>query len=282
MKLAAELTQVGSGRGQVGGVAGCDPAGLRPCNLARMLLRLLHLQTAKSTSSLALRTLLPQSKRNTVDEEAPPAEQPQQGKAAPGGKAGKRGSGGQGGKAGGAPPVQFDALERQINEALVRLSLSEEQVAASLRQAQGAAAVGPAPQEAQPLASLPGERQGVQGGGGIGWGATAVHHLHGCAAEAPLRGPCTLPSVNPAPRLLETPCCLLEASRPTLHCFPPAVAQSVDVNGYRLDFHALLGSPSPDSMLPLSGGARRCWAVAAAAELPAAAQPLSLHAAMDS
>lgn len=39
--------------------------------------------------------------------------------------------------------VHFDALERQINEALVRLSLSEEAVAASLRQAAegGAAAV---------------------------------------------------------------------------------------------------------------------------------------------
>lgn len=51
-----------------------------------------------------------------------------------------------------APPasggdLQFDALERQINEALVRLSLSEEQVAASLRQAEAAEAGGAAPRQ---------------------------------------------------------------------------------------------------------------------------------------
>lgn len=27
----------------------------------------------------------------------------------------------------------------------------------------------------------------------------------------------------------------------------------MDARGYRIDFHALLGSPSPDSMLPISG-----------------------------
>lgn len=39
-----------------------------------------------------------------------------------------------------------------------------------------------------------------------------------------------------------------------LHPSPPgAVGQSLDAQGYRLDLHALLGSPSPDSMLPISG-----------------------------
>ncbi|KAL4440425.1 hypothetical protein ABPG75_003426 [Micractinium tetrahymenae] len=80
--------------------------------------------------------------------------------------------------------VHFDALERQINEALVRLSLSEEAVAASLRQAAAA----------------------------------------GGAAAAPV----------------------VEAGAANVQ-----VGQSLDANGYRLDWRAICGSPSPDGMLPL-------------------------------
>lgn len=47
-----------------------------------------------------------------------------------------------------------------------------------------------------------------------------------------------------------------------LHPSPPGtVGQSLDAQGYRLDLHALLGSPSPDSMLPISGAL--CCAVQA-------------------
>ncbi|KAL4431755.1 hypothetical protein ABPG77_002971 [Micractinium sp. CCAP 211/92] len=93
--------------------------------------------------------------------------------------------------AGRAPPparvpsgeqLHFDALERQINDALVRLSLSEDAVAASLRQA------------------------------AAGAGATAD-------AETGNAG--------------------------------DSVVQSVDANGYRLDWRTICGSPSEDRMLPL-------------------------------
>lgn len=146
----------------------------------------------------------PQSKRNTVEEEAPPAEEAQQAKAAPAGKGGKRGSG-QGGKGGAAPAVHFDALERQINDALVRLSLSEEQVAASLRQAQGAAAApGPAPQQAQPLANVPGEEDEVQ------WRGCAHHFQAALLRHRPLWAPpalscCPAPSHRAAPPPLAAP-----------------------------------------------------------------------------
>ena len=84
---------------------------------------------------------LPQSKRTTTGEEAP-AEEAEDPPVA-NGKASKRGSRQGGQQASGQPhgaDLHFDALEQQINQALLRLSLSEEQVAASLRRAQGGAA----------------------------------------------------------------------------------------------------------------------------------------------
>lgn len=136
---------------------------------------------------------LTQSKRSTTEEEAPAeeAEEVQPAATGRGGQHGRRQRGsGQSGQqpgsqqAGSQQPgadLHFDAhLEQQINQALLRLSLSEEQVAASLRRAQDGAA------GQQPALA------GVQ------------------------------------------------------------VDQSVDARGYRIDFHALLGSPSPDSMLPIS------------------------------
>ncbi|PSC72051.1 expressed ef-hand domain-containing [Micractinium conductrix] len=87
--------------------------------------------------------------------------------------------------------VHFDALERQINAALVRLSLSEEQMAASLRQASAEAAADAAPMAAP-------------------------------VAEA---------------------------------CMQVPVAQSVDANGYSLDWRAICGTPTPDGgAMPEAGG----------------------------
>ncbi|PRW39076.1 expressed ef-hand domain-containing isoform A [Chlorella sorokiniana] len=131
---------------------------------------------AKEGRAMKMAAELTQSKRNTTEEEAP-AEEEQEEQPVPASKGGTRGSS-QGVRQQPGSDLHFDVLERQINDALVRLSLSEEQVAASLQRAQGGGG-------AAVLA-------GVQGG------------------------------------------------------------QSVDAAGYRLDFHALLGSPSPDSMLPIS------------------------------
>lgn len=132
IKLAAELTQVGRGwQAPLGGRVG----GGRSSALCRHL-------TGVCCPAL-------QSKRATAEEEAPAGAAQQEappGAAPTGAKAkarggAKAGSGGAAGKGEGA--LQFDHLERQINEALVRLSLSEEQVAASLRQAHSGG--GPAP-----------------------------------------------------------------------------------------------------------------------------------------
>lgn len=94
-------------------------------------------------------TRLPQSKRSTTEEEAPAEEAEEEEQPA---------ACSQGGKQPGSN-LPFDALERQINDALVRLSLSEEQVAASLQRAQGGAA-----QQAQ-LAGV----QGGWPGRGVRW-----------------------------------------------------------------------------------------------------------------
>lgn len=111
---------------------------------------LLTLNTALLSCSL-----LPQSKRTTAEEEAPAEAADEQAAAA-----GKCGSGQRGSGHGGRQPasdLHFDALERQINDALVRLSLSEEQVAASLRRAQGGGAAGPQQAQQAQLAGVQGE-----------------------------------------------------------------------------------------------------------------------------
>lgn len=153
---------------------------------------------AKEGRAIKLAAELTQSKRGSSEEEAVGGAGPQPAAApAPAPLKAK------GGKAKGGA-VQFDALEKQINEALLRLSLSEDQVVASLRQALGS-----------PAADNP--------GGGQQDGLAA---LPAALAGAP-------------------------------------VGQSLDADGYRLDFRALLGTPTPDSVMLLSGG---CLACAAAGE----------------
>lgn len=112
----------------------------------------------------------PQSKRTTETSEQeggssqPPQPQGKQGAAAAGGCNGSGDATGnsstQAGNGAGAA-LHFEVLERQINDALVRLSLSEEQVAASLRQAGGVAASGAAPTQQVPRQMLPGELGGA-------------------------------------------------------------------------------------------------------------------------
>ena len=143
--------------------------------------------------------------------------------------------------------VHFDALERQINAALVRLSLSEEQMAASLRQASAEAAADAAPMAApvaeacmqgEPAVQLLGDRahveaaapvhkglaHGIRMGGGwvvggwLGGGGGGIH--------------CWMQSAHS-----RLPCCLAPAV---------PVAQSVDANGYSLDWRAICGTPTPD------------------------------------
>lgn len=113
---------------------------------------------------------------------AAPAAAPAAGPAAGPGEAGSDSDGGDAadGGSGGGEGLHFDVLERQINEALVRLSLSEEQVAASLRQV--------AAGEAAEVAAA--EAQGNSGGAG------PLHSMLGLwLAAGPSGGssPCSLP-----------------------------------------------------------------------------------------
>lgn len=124
--------------------------------------------------------------------------------------------------------MHFASLERQINDALVRLSLSEEQVAASLRQAgAGAAAEQAAPAQA--------DRQQEQ-------------QQQDMQRPAPVQGEsaCSQTTATPLPAwrgLLACSACHPLASQP--HPASPrcrAVAQSTDL----FDYRALLGTPSPE------------------------------------
>lgn len=165
LKLVAELTQV---------AVGClwsrkrDDHGVT-CSCAY------HSGHAQQHAA-ACATRLPQSKRTTTEEEAPAEEPEEEQQPAARSQGGEQGSG-QGGKQP-SSDLPFDALERQINDALVRLSLSEEQVAASLQRAQGGAA-----QQAQ----LAGVQGGWPGRGGAlvldAWVAAVAVAVH---ARCPL------------------------------------------------------------------------------------------------
>ena len=114
--------------------------------------------------AIKLAASLTQSKRASEAEEQgskPLGQAAKAGSGAPG-PAQTAPAGGRDGGGSGEQRLHFDALERQINEALVRLSLTEEQVAASLHQA----AVDGAPEPAElpaPARAGAGAFPGLQG-----------------------------------------------------------------------------------------------------------------------